>query len=96
MSQGQDSAGAFQVGTFEVSARPLAIGAALIGAGAVLGMAGLAISATAAIVATRRWMGQLEVPPNELARQKWSQARAATMAGASAWQNGLSADARSS
>jgi hypothetical protein len=96
MSEGQGSAGAFQLGTFEVSTRPLAVGAALIGASVVFGIAGLVISGTVAISATRRWINQLDVPPNELARQKWAQARAATTAGASAWQNGLSASARSS
>ena len=96
MSQGQESAATFQLGTFEVSTRPLAVGAALIGASAVLGFAGIVISGAAAIAATRRWINQLEVPPNELARQKWAQARAATTAGASAWQNGLAAGARSS
>jgi len=96
MSEGQGSAGTFQLGTFEVSTRPLAVGAALIGASVVFGIAGLVISGTVAISATRRWINQLDVPPNELARQKWAQARAATTAGASAWQNGLSASARSS
>jgi hypothetical protein len=31
---------------------------------------------------------QMDVPPTELARQKWSQARAATAAGVGAWRNG--------
>ena len=36
----------------------------------------------------------METPPSELARQKWNQARAATHAGASAWQNGLATSTR--
>jgi hypothetical protein len=30
----------------------------------------------------------MEVPPSELAKMKWGQARAAVNAGAQAWQNG--------
>jgi len=33
----------------------------------------------------------MEVPPSELARIKWVQARSAAAAGAAAWQNGVSA-----
>jgi hypothetical protein len=84
-----------QVSTFELHTGPLVVGAALIGAGAVIGLAGMVIGGVAVLSATRRWVSQLEVPPNELARQKWAQARAATQAGASAWQDGVPADARS-
>ena len=38
--------------------------------------------------ATRQWVSEMEVPPSELARAKWGQARAAMAAGAAAWQNG--------
>jgi hypothetical protein len=93
MSPEQQASRTFELGTFQVSTRPLAIGAGLIGAGAVIWLAGVVVSGTAVAAAARRWVDQLEVPPNELARQKWSRARAATMAGASAWQNGLSSDA---
>jgi hypothetical protein len=85
-----------QVGAFEVSTRPLMIGAVLVGAGALVGLAGLLVGGSAIVVATRRWMDQLDTPPTELARQKWAQARAATQAGASAWQNGVTADSRHS
>jgi hypothetical protein len=37
---------------------------------------------------TRRRINEMEVGPNELARLKWAQARAAVAAGTSAWQNG--------
>jgi hypothetical protein len=79
-----------------VSGRPLAFGAAMMGASVILGMAGMMITTGAVLVAARRWMNKLEVPPSELARQKWAQARAATTAGASAWQNGLVTSSRSS
>jgi hypothetical protein len=73
---------------------PLIVGAALIGAGAVIGLAGMVIGGVAVLSATRRWVGQLDQPPAEVARQKWAQARAATMAGASAWQDGVPAGSR--
>jgi hypothetical protein len=38
--------------------------------------------------ATRQWINEMEVPPSELARLKWTKARAAMAAGATAWQNG--------
>lgn len=74
---------------------PLKAGAILIGAGAVIGLAGLAVSGGHVLAATRRWINELETPPSELARQKWTQGKAAVQAGASAWQdqnqNGVSA-----
>jgi hypothetical protein len=92
MSHEQGSSGAFELGTFQVRTGPLTIGAALMGAGAVVWLAGVVVSGTVVVAAAKRWIDQLEVPPNELAKQKWAQARAATMAGASAWQNGVPAD----
>ena len=47
------------------------------------------------IAATRRWVKEMEVPPSELAKQKWAQARTAVEAGTSAWQNGTKAGAAS-
>ena len=84
-----------QLGTFQVSSRPLAIGGALMAVGAVIGLTGMVVSTTVVLMATKRWIDQLETPPSELARQKWNQARAATQAGASAWQDGLATSARS-
>jgi hypothetical protein len=34
----------------------------------------------------------MEVPPSEVARLKWAQAKAAAAAGAGAWRNGPSAE----
>lgn len=70
---------------------PLITGAVLLGAGALIGAVGLAVGGGHLIAATRRWIKEMEVPPSELARQKWSQARTAVEAGASAWQNGSQA-----
>lgn len=90
---GTQTSGGFQAsGTgFQVSTTPLLSGAALMGIGAVLGVAGLVLSGSALAIGVRRWVQQMDVPPAELARAKWAQAKAATSAGASAWQNGLAA-----
>jgi len=67
---------------------PLITGAALAGAGALLALAGIAVGGSHVLAATRRWVREMEVPPGELARLKWAQAKAAAAAGAGAWQNG--------
>lgn len=66
---------------------PLITGAALVGAGTLIALVGLAIGGGHLVAATRRWINEMEVPPSELARQKLMQAKAAAAAGASAWQN---------
>ncbi len=71
---------------FQLNSRPVVIGAALIGAGGLLAFAGLVVGGSALIVAARRWIRQLEVPPTDMVRHKWDQTRAATAAGAGAWQ----------
>ncbi len=68
-------------------AAPLIISAAMVGTGAVIVLAGLAVGGGHLLTATRRWVNEMEVPPSELARIKWTQARAAMSAGAQAWQN---------
>ena len=78
----------------EVRTGPLITGAALWGAGALLALAGVAVSGSHLVAATRRWIREMEVPPNELARIKWGQARTAAAAGTAAWQNGVPAGAR--
>ena len=95
MAQGQEAGHGIQLGTFQVSSRPLAVGGALMAAGAIVGLAGMVVSTTVVLMAARRWIDQMETPPSELARQKWSQARTAVEAGTSAWQNGTKAGAAS-
>jgi hypothetical protein len=70
---------------------PLITGAALLGAGALIALIGLAVGGGHLVAATRRWVKEMEVPPSELAKQKWAQARTAVEAGTSAWQNGTKA-----
>jgi len=67
----------------------LVIGSAvLIGVGGLLGLIGTILGSSALLAATRRWVHQLETQPSELARRKWEQARAGTMASADAWRKG--------
>jgi hypothetical protein len=75
----------------ELRTGPLIAGAALIGGGSLIVLAGLAVAGSHLLLATRRWVQQMDVPPSEQARIKWSQARSAAAAGAAAWQNGASA-----
>ena len=69
----------------------LRAGGALIGLGGFFALAGTALAGSALMAAARQFIAEMEVPPGELARQKWSQAKAATAAGATAWRNGQSA-----
>ncbi len=54
----------------------------------MLVLVGLAVGGGHLLSATRQWVKEMETPPSELARIKWTQARAAVSAGAAAWQNG--------
>jgi hypothetical protein len=74
----------------ELRTGPIITGAALIGGGSLIVLAGLAVAGSHLLLATRRWVQQMDVPPREQARIKWSQARSAAAAGAAAWQNGAS------
>ncbi|QRP48492.1 hypothetical protein [Amycolatopsis sp. FDAARGOS 1241] len=58
----------------------------LIGASAVLGMAGLAVFGSAVVVSGRHWARRVELTPAELAKLKWSQAKSAASAGSGAWR----------
>jgi hypothetical protein len=71
---------------FQLNARPVIVGVALIGVGGLIGLTGLIVGGTAMISATRQWLGEREVPPSEVVKQKLGQTKAATAAGASAWK----------
>ena len=75
----------------ELRTGPLITSAALVGAGAMIALAGLAVGGSHLFSATRRWIQEMEVPPREQARIRWAQAKTAAAAGAAAWQNGVSA-----
>ena len=75
----------------ELRTGPLITGAVLVGAGALIALAGLAVGGSHLLAATRRWIREMDVPPAELAKMKWAQAKNAASAGAAAWQDGVSA-----
>jgi len=68
-------------------AAPLITSAAMVGAGTLIVLAGLAVGGGHLVAAIRQWVREMDVPPGEMARLKWTQARAAMSAGAAAWQN---------
>jgi hypothetical protein len=74
---------------------PLITGAALVGAGAMVALVGLAVGGSHLLSATRRWIDAMDVPPSEVARLKWAQAAAAASAGTAAWRNGVKAEVKS-
>lgn len=77
--------------SFDINTTPIIVGVALIGAGMLMGITGILVGGTALGSATRKWVNELEVPPTEVVKHKWHQTKAATTAGASAWQqhNGM-------
>jgi hypothetical protein len=95
---------------FQLDARLIERGAWVFGAGALLSMIGLAMTSRELATATRRYIQQMDVPPNQLARQGLTQAKlaasqlkvaatAGAAAGADAWRhssNGNGVPAQSS
>jgi hypothetical protein len=65
----------------------LIAGAALMCGAGVLGLAGLGLTTAALVAAARVRMSRMPVPPRELARRTWTQAKAATAAGRNAWRD---------
>ena len=70
---------------------PMITGSALVAAGGLIALAGVAVGGMHVLVATRQWIRDMEVPPSELAKIKWSQAKSAAAAGTAGWQNGVQA-----
>ena len=54
----------FTSSSFQLNATPMIVGAALIGAGCLIGLTGLIVGGTAMVSATRQWLRELEVPPS--------------------------------
>ena len=82
----EESAAGLQINT-----GTLIVGAVLIGIGSLIGLAGVTLASASLAAAARRYVNGMEVPPSELAKQHWARARAASLAGASAWRNGTGA-----
>lgn len=70
----------------EVRTGPLMVAGVLVGVGALVALAGLAVAGTHVAMATRAWIKDLETPPDQLARLRWEQAKTAVSAGASSWR----------
>jgi hypothetical protein len=70
----------------QLQAGPLIAGGVLIGIGAMFALAGMAVAGTHVVAATRRWSDALDIPPSQLAKLRWEQARAAANAGANSWR----------
>jgi hypothetical protein len=71
----------------QVNMGMLVTGGILIGIGGLVGLTGVLVGGSAVVSGVRRWARDSEVPPRELARRKWAQARTAASAGADAWQS---------
>jgi hypothetical protein len=82
MTTGHNSASGFPLNSTH-----LIVGAALLGAGGMIAFSGLIIGGTAVISAARRWYQTQDVPPAQVVKHKLDQTKAATAAGASAWQH---------
>ncbi len=71
------------------NSKALIVGFALVATGGLISLCGMGISGTAAVSAIRRWVLAQQEPPTHIVKRKISQAKAATTAGASAWQDGM-------
>lgn len=78
----------------ELRSGPLIVGGALVGAGAVVALVGMAVAGSHVVSATRQWIDELEIPPGQLAKLKWEQAKHAASTGAGAWRAHPNAQAR--
>jgi hypothetical protein len=74
---------------FQLNSGPLIFGVVLMAVGSTLGVAGFAVGGATIVSAARRWVRDMEQPPSELVRQHWQKTKAATAAGANAWNNGV-------
>jgi len=76
------------------NSKALVVGFALVATGGLISLCGMGITGTAMFNAIRRWIRAQQEPPSAVVKRKLSQAKAATAAGASAWQNGMATPAR--
>jgi hypothetical protein len=71
----------------EFESGPLIVGSVLVGVGGLLAFIGLVIGGLHAVNQGIRWLANMEHPPTEVAKSKWSQFLAAGAAGANAWKD---------
>jgi uncharacterized damage-inducible protein DinB len=61
-------------------------GGILFGVGALVALAGAAVAGWHLVAATRAWVNEFETSPDQYARLRWEQAKAAASAGTDAWR----------
>jgi len=66
--------------------KAMIVGVALVATGGLLGLFGMVVSGSAMASGIRRWLMAQSDSPSEIVRRKVAQTKAATAAGASAWQ----------
>jgi hypothetical protein len=71
----------------DVNRKTVLAAALLMAVGGLVGVAGLLVFSGAVVGACRRWYGRVDLAPNELAKLKWEQAKAAAGASAGAWRD---------
>lgn len=76
------------------NSKAMIVGFALVATGGLISMCGMGITGTAMVSAIRRWVRAQQEPPSAIMKRKLAQAKAATAAGASAWQNGMATSGR--
>jgi hypothetical protein len=76
------------------SSKAMIVGMALVATGGLISLCGIAISGTAMAAAIRRWVLSQQEPPSAIVKRKIAQAKAATAAGANAWQDGMATTAQ--
>jgi hypothetical protein len=71
----------------DLNRRTLIAAAALCALGSILGLSGVTLAVGAVVGAGRRWYRRADLSPQQLARLKWEQAKAAAGASAGAWRD---------
>ena len=79
---------------FHLDRRLLVRGGVLLGVGGLAWLAGATMTVAAVASATRRWVNEFDVPPSEIARRRWVQAKSSAAAGAQAWRGNTEGQAR--
>ncbi|HEX9515438.1 MAG TPA: hypothetical protein VF940_04595 [Streptosporangiaceae bacterium] len=76
------------------NSKAMIVGFALVATGGLIGLCGAGITGMAMVNFIRRWVRAQQEPPSAVVKRKMAQAKAATAAGASAWQDGMATSAR--
>lgn len=71
----------------DINRKTAVTAALLMGIGGLVGATGILVACGAVAGACRRWYRRVDLAPNELAKLKWEQAKAAAGASAGAWRD---------